>query len=461
MILRPLPFRLLLIAISTLSLLPAAPRAQTTTADGVDAFLRGDYAAAAAILRPLTENPWQEDHAAEFFMAALYEGGLGVPADPVRACALYVRAGSERTPLSGAAGQVILMRRRTLDRDAFDTCTWHANFGFDHHFDPMTIALDQGHWIAWDLKGATVTHRGAEKRRDLPLASRGAVFLPLRYTALATGDTRSDRRHFIELFKWEPLRQPRTWRLFWILFEVAREELISVASESVLTASGDAPPATSDQSFEAKVRLGVNDRGEAEWTILNDPARRSAVIESDARRQERRAAEQQVRDRQAAAARVDYKRVRDRRRAPELIYPDGNGGGCAHVFLYGLTNDRSEAISVRIDRQLLQGSMTASYDLAGQRAGLEVLVHVYERAIGESMFCTDARDPQPPAEDTWRAVAGTLSILLYPPGIPGHPPFMYRATVRLSGAQFISPSGQRVDQTQPIALTAIVGWLAG
>src|SRR5215831_13466857 len=194
------PLLRMLAAIAAATLPSVAPRAQTTpTADGVDAFLRGDYATAAALLRPVTESPWQRDHVAEFFMGVLYEDGLAVPVDPVRACALYVRAGSERTPLAAAAMQVILMRRRTLDRDGFDTCVWHANFGFDHHFDPLTIALDQGHWIAWDLKGATVTYRGADKRHDLPLASRGASFLPPRYTALATGDTRSDRRHFVEL----------------------------------------------------------------------------------------------------------------------------------------------------------------------------------------------------------------------------------------------------------------------
>jgi len=325
----------------------------------------------------------------------------------------------------------------------------------------VTVALDQGHWIAWDLKGATVAYRGTEKRRDLPLASRGAVFLPMRHTELATGDTRSDRRHFIELFKWEPLGQPRTWRLFWILFEVARDELISVASETLLTASGDRPPASADQDLEANVRVAVNDRGDAEWTILVGTARRSAVIESEADRQERRAAQQQARDRQAAAARVDYTRVRDVRRTPELAYPEANAGGCGAVFLYGLTVDRGEAISVRVEKSLLQGAVTGSFDLAGPRSDLEVLVHVFERAVGESHFCSDAIVLPRPTEDTWRAVGGTLSIQLDPPGIKGRAPFMYRATIRISGAQFIGPSGRRVDQTQPITLTAVVGWIPG
>jgi hypothetical protein len=36
-----------------------------------------------------------------------------------------------------------------------------------------------------------------------------------------------------------------------------------------------------------------------------------------------------------------------------------------------------------------------------------------------------------------------------------------RATVRLTGAVFENAEGVRVTQTQPIALTALVGWFSG
>jgi len=439
----------------------AQTTAQTAAADGVDAFLRADYSRAVAILQPLAERPWLPDHTAEFFMGALYDDGFGVPADPLRACAMYIRASGDRdSAISAVASELVRARQRSLGHEVFTTCNWHANVGFDHRFDPVTIALDQGHWIAWDLKGATVTYRGVDKRRELPLASRGAVFLPLRHTELATGDARSDRRHFIELFKWEPLGQPRSWRLLWILFEVVGEELISVASEPLLTASGDTPP-TGDQDVEANARLGVNDRGDAEWTIVSGPTPRNAVIESEADRQERRAAAQQARDRQAEAARIDTSRRYDVRRLPELAYPEGNAGGCSDVLLYGWTRDRSEAISALVSKSLLQGSMTASFDLTAQRPGLEVLLHVYERAITESLFCTDVFTLPRPKEEVWRAVGGTLSIQLFPPGIPGRPAFMYRVVIRISGAQFVSGSGARVNQAQPITLTGIVGWIPG
>ena len=71
-------------------------RVQTHTADGVDAFMHGDYQRAADILKPIAEGSLPADHVAEFFMAALYKTGRGVPVDAVRACALYMRASADR-----------------------------------------------------------------------------------------------------------------------------------------------------------------------------------------------------------------------------------------------------------------------------------------------------------------------------------------------------------------------------
>ena len=68
--------------------------AQTGTADGVAALARGDYQRAAEILKPIAEDLRTNDTAAQFFMAGLYETGRGVRADPLRACALYMRAAS-------------------------------------------------------------------------------------------------------------------------------------------------------------------------------------------------------------------------------------------------------------------------------------------------------------------------------------------------------------------------------
>src|SRR5689334_10885988 len=67
-------------------LAPAIVAAQSSTADGVQALLRGDYEAAARILKPLAENGAQPDPIAQFFLASLYEAGRGVARNQLRAC---------------------------------------------------------------------------------------------------------------------------------------------------------------------------------------------------------------------------------------------------------------------------------------------------------------------------------------------------------------------------------------
>ena len=84
-----------------------AASAQTETVDGVAALLRGDYQRAVEILKPIAEDSQSRDTVAQFFMAGLYESGNGVPADPLRACALYVRAASNnQNPFGQEAAQL-------------------------------------------------------------------------------------------------------------------------------------------------------------------------------------------------------------------------------------------------------------------------------------------------------------------------------------------------------------------
>jgi len=54
-----------------------------STAEGIAAFVRGDYARAVEILKPAAER-WHlpHDNIAAFFMAMMYENGLGIA--PIR-----------------------------------------------------------------------------------------------------------------------------------------------------------------------------------------------------------------------------------------------------------------------------------------------------------------------------------------------------------------------------------------
>jgi hypothetical protein len=160
---------------------------QTTTADGVAALARGDYQRAVEILKPIADDWGTSDTAAQFFMAGLYEAGRGVSADPLRACALYLRAaGDHDNPFGRQAGHLFTAfspRGQQFDLD----CQLLAFVGFDHGFEPVMFDLGPRHTIEWTLTAATVTHDGRTKREEIHLAQPGARFLPLRHTELATG----------------------------------------------------------------------------------------------------------------------------------------------------------------------------------------------------------------------------------------------------------------------------------
>ena len=81
-----------LLIVALITLVVPGVSTQSRTADGVAALARGDYQQAVEILKPLAEDWRSQDAAAQFFMAGVYEAGHGVLVDPLRACALYLRA---------------------------------------------------------------------------------------------------------------------------------------------------------------------------------------------------------------------------------------------------------------------------------------------------------------------------------------------------------------------------------
>src|SRR5262245_40960278 len=253
--------------ISILLILEIQPPTQTSpdTAAGVEAFLRGDYQRAAEILKPIAGQHSQPDPTAAFFMATMYDNGLGVPADPIRACALYVRASvSPNAPFAAAASELLRRLSWSMGREAFEVCNMTASIGLDHRFEPVTFVLEPGHWIAWDLKGAVITYQGKDTRVPVALAFSQPVFTRIRHTELQVDPTRSTRRHFIEVAMWIP-KNLQTWELFWRLFEVVRNELVPIAAEQVTTASGSEPP--TETNLLEFVELRVNGDGDAEWAV--------------------------------------------------------------------------------------------------------------------------------------------------------------------------------------------------
>ena len=90
----------------------------------------------------------------------------------------------------------------------------------------------------------------------------------------------------------------------------------------------------------------------------------------------------------------------------------------------------------------------------GRTQGFDISVHVYDRPQQRMPFCSHVRSTGDEG-GVWRAIAGTATIELTPL-FRVREPAVYRATIRLTGAEFVSATGARVRQSQPITLSTIV-----
>ncbi len=430
---------------------------QMTTADGVVALAHGDYQRAAEMLRPIAEDPWTEDPVAQFFLAGLYESGRGVVADPLHACALYMRAGSNFEDPFGQEASRLFAAYVFRSPEFNEECQALANLGFDNGFEPVTFVLAPGHSVEWTLTAATVSYDGRSKREPMGWIMRGPRFLPLQHTQLATGPTRSDRRDFIELFVWQPSGRSGPWALQWHVFEVVRDELIRIhAEDPIVTMQGAAPP--SREAFDVRdyAVLRVDDEGYAEWAVLKGPHGRAERIESD---EERREVQEETAAGKAAFKDVDWNQRYDVNRPPAMAYV--GAGGCGQFELYGMSADRAEVVAVKANVAAL-GLTTgiATLDLSRESTNLGVEVYVYPAPQQRFNFCTDVRispDPNSIGPETWRAIGGIITIELSPQGIRARAPNLRRATVTLTNVVLRSGTGATVTMPRPVKLTAIVG----
>ena len=434
---------------------------QAGTADGVAALARGDYQRAVEILEPIAEDWRSDDPAAQFFMAGLYETGRGVPVDPLRACALYWRAGSNfENPYGRRAAELLpafLARSQEFDQ----LCQRLGATGLDNGFEPVTFQLGPGHSVEWTLPAAIVTLRERTRRHDMLLAQPGGRFLPLRHTELDTGPARALPRHFVEAFVWEPDTRSGPWQLRWRIFEVVGDEIVHIdGPESLATVAGEAPPARDAIDVRDYAVLRVDDEGHAEWAVLEGDRRETRRLESDA---ERREVREQAAARDAALKRVDWARRLDVQRPPTMSYIDADGCGFLEVF--GWTADRAEAVVVRIDgRELGLSPQPATFDLSRQSPDVSVAAHVYDAPQQQFEFCSDVhpgRAPGSSGPETWRAVAGTLTIEWSAPGVRAHSPRQRRATITLTNVVLRNAAGRTVTVSGPMRLTAVVGSVYG
>jgi hypothetical protein len=423
--------------------------------EGAAAFVRGDYSSAADLLGTVVAAFPPGDRLAEFILGMMYENGLGVGTDHVRACALYLRSWSSGShPITQRFFEIMRPIQQSLSPDEFRRCDLLALVGFDHRFEQAVFNLGPAHWVSVDLDAATVGHNGAEKRTEFGLNMPGSRFLPVQHTTLRTQRTSSERRDFIELFWWTPNPTRTTWMLSWRLDEVVADELKLVAIEEIARVDAPSPPDSFD--VRAVVRLRTNEYGHAEWTLLGaDPITNGIPSAAEKREDE----EQRAR-RVAADAQVDWNRSREANRSPDLRYSDADG--CGRAFLFGWSIDRTEAIAIDASlEQLKLSTGSQSFDLTVRPHGLDVAVHLFEQPRRRWPFCTDVLEMDSSPAATWRAVSGAITLDVSPPGIRADNPSYRRVTIRLVGAEFVGPGGVRVRQLTPITLSALVGGVQG
>jgi hypothetical protein len=447
--------------ILTVAIIAAAMRsagAQASSADGVVALSRGNYQEAVEILEPIAEDWRSQDTVAQFFMAGLYAAGRGVPADPLRACALYARAASDSDSPFGRQAMGLFGAVARQGREFDQECQALARVGFQHGLEPAMFELRPGHLIEWTLAAATVTYEGRRTRHEMPYVESGARVLPLRYTELGTGPARALARHFVEMFMWSPATRSGPWQLRWHIFEIVRDDIVRAGpSEPLMIIDGDNPPSAENFDVREYAVLRVDEDGHAEWAALKGRLRETERIETDA---ERREVREEARARDAALKATDWSRRYDVNRQPALVYTDADG--CGQVQVYGWTADRAEAVVVRAAVPGTGSAQSLAFDLERDQANISVETRLYATPQHQFDFCSDTGSPAgagstPP--ETWRAIAGSVTIDLSAPGVRARN--LQRATLLLSNVVFRNNSGKTIRAATPIRLTAIVGGFGG
>ena len=257
---------------------PATARAQSSTAAGVQAILRGDYEAAVRILRPLAESSADGDPDAQVFVAMLYNAGApGLPRNIWRACALYLNAARHPSAFMNQALEVGRGMRERFGPMADQMCDVPSLFDAT---PPVAFRLTDDHTAIVDDAGIVVSYRGEEQRAFNSIRGPN-VPVPSRYTPVRVTVPAAAVRHFIQLFMWvrNPTSDPSEWNLAWLLVEIVGLRAPIVASERALASVVAAQPPR-DIEVNTLVRVGVNAAGEAEFAVTGGPNTRRGTVPS-------------------------------------------------------------------------------------------------------------------------------------------------------------------------------------
>jgi hypothetical protein len=268
--------RFLVSVVAVTLLTPGLAGAQAGTSDGIQALIRGDYATAVRILRPLAEDTPTPDPVAQFFMAALYQSGLGVASNSMRACGLFLAAGK---PSNVVLSQSLALAAsiHTNVPVMVELCS-AASLGDWRSPPHASFTLGPEHLVTLDDMGLTVSYNGTQKKPRIDWGGPGWQFLPTRHTPLDVSKPIATRRHFIEFFVWIPDKasDPPVWRLQRSLFEVVGLEFVHVLGDGRLATIAAATPSTSSDD-RVLARLQVNADGEVEEVVSGESPRTRVI----------------------------------------------------------------------------------------------------------------------------------------------------------------------------------------
>jgi TPR repeat protein len=149
----------LLFIFATLFLLVSCESNEATKKKGIEAFDSEAYAEAHSLLLPLAESG---DPAAAFYIAKIYQSGLGVAVDLQKAFKFYTQSANDGFPKSQNNLGMMFLNGQSVPRDPFKAYAW------------IQKAADQGLSLSQHLMGIALTSEGS----PIPLdAKRGRDYL--------------------------------------------------------------------------------------------------------------------------------------------------------------------------------------------------------------------------------------------------------------------------------------------
>lgn len=268
---------------------PPAPPIRPGVVRGVDAYHRGDFATAFAILKPIVYDHagWDDrepEPFAAFYLARMIERGEGVERDRPLACAIYKFAADafmmrydERDPNVRLALAASFEACRGMSAQETDEIGALVGNCFLDGVTRTEFALDNGNWLVVDRTGAHAAVDGRITDTSIFVAGCGSMVLGVEHTEIAPPPgTTTPPRHFLELFTSVSGRRNAhiSRELTWSVYEIVGGQASFRLREVVARAQDTPyPAATLTPEIRALAELRRGADGCVHWTIRSDPPR--------------------------------------------------------------------------------------------------------------------------------------------------------------------------------------------